>query len=398
MSFGDTKIMELHRVNLACCGCTSCSNICPQKCIEIKQDENGFWSAYYDEDKCINCDLCKKNCPMIKKIGNKSFKVYAAASDDVEIYSNSSSGGVFSHIARVVLGRKGIVYGCGYDNQLVPTHLAVVDYSDIEKLRRSKYVQSRIGETYKKIRENLNDGIEVLFAGTPCQVAGLKIFLGKQYEKLTTIDLICHGTPSSKMFASNVAWVSDRYGSKLLRYEFRLKTERSKKIKSYSCYYKFDTGREIVIPYYKDPFFNEFYDTTSLNECCYSCPYASEERPGDITIGDFEWGKKYHPELNDFGEISCVLVNTEKGETILDNVVFGLRLIETTMERIEEKNLNLIRPTIRPKYRDSIYKEITEKGYSKWAKEYFYSLRYWKKTRLLKNFVKIKIMINNLMK
>ena len=388
-------MLKGEKVHELCCGCGACSFVCPKHCIEIKEDGEGFYYAYYDEKECIKCGKCSRICPMLHLPANEIINTYAFASLNNELYNRSSSGGVFSHIAQQILESGGKVWGCGYDAQMHPVHMEASCPEELDNIRRSKYVQSCLSDCYKKIEEELLSGVEVLFAGTPCQVGGLKNYLKQDFDNLFTIDLVCHGTPSAKFFKDNLEYIKKKYGE-IDRYEFRLK-QNDKSRKSYYSSYILENGKRIDKIYYKDPYFNEFYDMTSLNESCYQCPYASENRPGDITIGDYEWGKKHHQELVKFSDISCILVNTQKGGKRIKEIKDCI-LVETSIKNIEEKNLNLLRPTPRPARREYLYEEIYKKGYGKWADNYFKSFRYIKKMPLLRPLVKLKILINKMKK
>lgn len=380
-------------VNVNCCGCAGCVETCPKNCIRMQTNQEGFYKAYFDEDLCIKCNKCVAICPMENEVKHDIKNTYAAVSKNSEYYNRSSSGGVFSHVAIKVLEKNGVVWGCAYDKNMVPTHIYIDKISQIDKLRRSKYVQSNLNGAYNKVKEQLNRNIDVLFVGTPCQISGLLLYLGKKYDNLFTIDIICHGVPSPKMFLSNIDYIKNKKGE-LNYYDFRLKQDK----KCYAYTYTYKSGKVEVGEYYKDVYFNEFYDMTSLNENCYKCPYSCIERTGDLTIGDFGWGVQHHDIFKNYEDISCILVNTNNGKIMLEDIKEDMILEETKLEYILERNKNLLRPTIRPSYRNNIYGEINKKGYKKWANDYYHSIRYYKKTPLLKPLVKLKMFINNMIK
>lgn len=389
---------DLQKVNNLCSGCTACKYVCPQNCIEIQTNTEGFYQAFLNPNKCIECGICHRVCPMEKEIKKTIMSCFAAASEDVEVYCRSSSGGIFSLVAEEIIIEGGSVYGCAMDSNLVPHHKKISRKNQIEELRRSKYVQSDLRDCFSQIKKQLNEQEKILFVGTPCQVSGLYLYLGKkEYQNLYTIDIICHGTPSPQMFISNLKWIEKEHKKKLKEYEFRLKTKKSKETGKYCYRYVFEDDTIEDGVYYRDPFFNEFYDMTNLNECCYSCPYATENRPGDLTIGDYEWGKSHHAEFIKFDEISCVLVNSNKGKAIFEKIK-NIRRTETKLCYIEEKNANLLHPTNRPKYRTYIFEDISKLGYEQWAKAYFKSIRYFKKLRIFQPIIKIKIYLNKYVK
>ena len=378
-----------------CCGCGACVLKCPKRCIRLNQDADGFWKAECNINECVGCGICHDVCPISSKPKSTSpIKAYAAAVKKRDIYKMGSSGGIFPEIAVNILENGGYVWGCGYDDKTVPLHKEVHRLDDLDDLCRSKYVQSYTGGIYEKIKERIETEKSVLFCGTPCQVAGLKNYLGKDYDNLFLIDIVCHGVPSPKFFRENLDYISDKHNKKISRYEFRLKSPKNK---CYNYSYIFEDGETESGPYYKDAYFNAFYDMVDLNEVCYKCPFACGERMGDITIGDFEWGKKYHDSLKGFNEISSIIINTEKGNTMFERISSDLQFEETKTEYIVEKNLNLVRPTVRPKSRDGFYAGIKAAGYKKWANAYYHSLDYYKKTPILKPLVKLKIMLNRIL-
>lgn len=378
-----------------CCGCGGCVSRCPMKCIEFKMGKEGFWTVVVQEDHCINCGVCLNLCPMsdrVEPIAPKEAAAYAAAALNNDYYRRSSSGGIFSQAAENILDRGGYIWGCGFNEKLMPSHKEVDSIEKLDELRRSKYVQSYMGNSYEKIKERLEADKELLFTGTPCQVQGLRNFLGREYEKLWLIDIVCHGVPSPGMFAANLKLIGKRRGKSLIGYEFRLKQE--KEAKCYIYTYQFDDGTIETGKYYNDVYFNEFYDMTSYNECCYECPFAGGKRPGDITIGDFEWGKKYHPRFKSLREISSILINTNKGGRLFENIKPKLLTEPTKWDYLTEKNFNLLRPTKRPEYRNHIYLDMQRDGYEKWADQYIHSFRHLKKQPYMRPFIKLKIMIN----
>lgn len=367
-----------------CCGCTACVHTCPVKCIKMEQDEFGFYKSVIESKSCIDCGRCFNVCPMNgEALKNDSVEreCFAAVSSNKEYYERSASGGIFSTVAEYFLKNNGVVVGCGINHELVPVHMDCYNLKNLDSLRRSKYVQSDLGDIFALIKSKLKAKNLVLFVGTPCQVAGLKKFIGEN-ELLTTIDLICHGVPSYGMYKKNIEYIEKKRKKKINSYEFRLKNKYSKNLYMYT--YIYTDGTMEVGPYYKDAYFNAFYDTVSLNECCYSCPYANLNRVGDFTIGDYDWGRKHHTELQCYDEISCIIVNSFKGKVLLNKIKNKMIINPTHLDWILEKNANLIRPTPRPRQRDEIYTYIQKNGYEKFANRYFHSINYYKKIPVLK--------------
>lgn len=180
-----------------CCGCEACVQRCPKQCITMQSDHEGFLYPKVNEEICIHCGLCEKVCPIINTATEKEpFKILGAKANDDEIVKKSSSGGFFSLIAEKVLSQNGVIFGAKFDKNWNVVHDYTDNINELDVFRRSKYVQSRIGNTYQKAEDFLKAGRLVLFTGTPCQIKGLKLFLRKDYENLLTVDFVCHGVPS----------------------------------------------------------------------------------------------------------------------------------------------------------------------------------------------------------
>ena len=197
-----------------CSGCHACSSICPKKCISLVADEEGFLYPKVNEKECLNCNLCEQVCPFLNPIGiskDEAPIAYAAKNLDEGTRTKSSSGGVFTAIAEHVIGQGGIVFGSAFDSPYNVVHIGVQKKDELQRLRGSKYVQSKIGNTYQEAKEALVSGRVVLFTGTPCQIGGLKAFLKKDYPNLYTQDLICHGVPSPKIFKEYKKFIEKKY-------------------------------------------------------------------------------------------------------------------------------------------------------------------------------------------
>ena len=209
-----------------CCGCSACYDACPKSAITMIEDKEGFLYPAIDEDKCIDCKLCEKVCPTKNKKKNKSLlEAYAAYNTDENIRLKSSSGGVFSLIAEYVLRNQGVVYGAAFDENFEVEHLRVASVEELELLRGSKYVQSKLDGIYNLCKKDLEIGKQVLFTGTPCQVSGLKSFLRKEYDNLVCMDIVCHGVPSRMVWRKYLEYRINFAKSKIVQIAFRLKNE-----------------------------------------------------------------------------------------------------------------------------------------------------------------------------
>lgn len=288
----------------SCTGCESCANSCPHQAIEMRTDWRGFRYPHVDSEKCTDCGVCRKQCPIHEKIEPFAFgKAYAFQEKDKTYLHRASSGGAFGVIARHVLQRGGIVFGASMDNDYRISYKAVENVKDLKLLHGSKYVQSYVGDAYKRVRECLRQGRTVLFCGCPCQVAGLKAFLRKDYENLVTMDLICHGVPSQPYFRAYVKDLLEHKKQTVREFRFRGKPSAS------------DRMEYVHIGFInKDYYMTYFLWGKGYRSGCYRCKFAGGERQGDFTIGDFWNNKVVHLPINEEQGVSLVLVNTPKSE------------------------------------------------------------------------------------
>ena len=337
-----------------CVGCRSCSQCCPKECIIMQENNEGFYFPYVEENKCIECGLCIKHCPILTPVNlaeeNKDY--YGLYVKDKNLLLSSSSGGAFVGIASYVLEKKGVVFGCSYDANLIAKHIVVSVCDDLIKLQGSKYVASDTNDTYTQVKKILDKSSKmVLYTGTPCQIAGLKAFLGKDYSNLYTIDLICHGTPSQKLFSKYIEWLGNKMKGKVIYYGFR-----DKDVGGWSCGGKFKTKTKTkTLEASCDPFYASFLRGETYRESCYVCKYANMKRVGDITIGDF-WGvEKYYSKIDRSKGVSCCIINTEKGLDLFSTIRERFFCFDCKKDEITYANSNLNYPTVRPKIRDTIY-------------------------------------------
>lgn len=316
-----------------CCGCNACVLACPINCISMYNDEEGFWYPNVNKEACIKCGKCERVCPIINseniikankdKIIGEQPQTYIAYTSDEQLRQESSSGGMFGVIARKILQENGVVFGAAYDENYRVHHIHIDNESDMYRLQGSKYVQSDIENTYKEAQDILKTGRIVFFTGTACQIAGLKQFLGKDYDNLYTADVLCHGTPSPKLWKMYLEYLKKVNNSDVKSVNFR---DKSIGWKKFSMRVKFDNS-ELSEPFYNNKYMNLFLGNICLRPSCYDCHFKSLVRPSDITIGDC-WGiENYKPELDDDKGASVVLINSEKGlrffEKISENLIYS---------------------------------------------------------------------------
>lgn len=336
--------------NTDCTGCEACFNACPHAAISMLSDCEGFLAPIVNHDKCMECKLCEKSCPVITPVRNNGFsepKAYALWSYPDR--TKSSSGGAFSAFARMVINKGGVVYGAAFDEHLHLRHIKVDKIEGLDELRGSKYVQSRIGDTYKSIRIDLRQGRYVLFCGTPCQVAGLKDFLHKDYDRLLLLDLACHGVPSDSVWQSYLSKLALKKGKRLTDYDFRRRDGWG-----FQPSARIDGKRKLLFGI--DSLFMAAFDKNALfRKSCYHCQYSNPHRVGDCSIADF-WGlgRQGIPFRHDVMKgVSLVLVNNKKGAKALSNLDKCF-IEERPLGEALAHNANLNHPSSYNKDRDNI--------------------------------------------
>ena len=353
----------------SCCGCGACEQICPKNAIELKPDEEGFLYPVLNKDLCVECGLCEKVCAYNNDLQlNEPVAVYAAQNKSQEELLKSSSGGMFSALADYVISTNGAVAGCVFDENFNAIHIISQDEAEIEKMRGSKYVQSQIGGVFKDIKVFLEKREKVLFTGTPCQVDGLNRFLQKDYENLFTVDLICHGVPSPLLLQEYVKQES-KNGS-VTDLKFRNKERNGWCSQGSITYCVNDKSKTKTITPFKDSYYNLYYLENCVSRLsCYSCPYATDKRVADITIGDY-WNIDEKLNYNEFKNgMSVVLINTPKGKELFDKIKDNLNVYESDLKHAQKGNGNLVKSGEKPPKRNYIYKKLLENGYEKTVKE-----------------------------
>ncbi len=293
-----------------CVGCHACYNICPEHAIAMLPDSEGFLIPQIDEGHCIKCGLCRKVCPIGKNDSNKSIpSCVVAYNRDFQERMQSASGGIANLLAKEILRHNGVVFGAAFDEKGGVYHCAIERVEDLQKFRGTKYIQSSIGNCYSNAKEILQAGHRVLFSGTPCQIGGLKSYLGKDYDALLTVDLICHGVPSPMIWMQYLHEICPK--SSLAHATFR---DKANGIGKARMRLEFTDGHVVEEPYLKNWFVKGFLGNLYLRSSCYHCHFKGQNRQADITLGD-AWGvEKFAPSFGDNYGVSLVLLNTCKGK------------------------------------------------------------------------------------
>lgn len=363
-----------------CTGCGLCAEKCPKKCITMTENHEGFRFPKIDTNACVNCGLCYSICPttaVADKLYNKSSRSYfCAIISDKETLLKCSSGGVFGILSKYILTKNGYICGCVYNDEMEAVHIVSNKPEDIEKMYGSKYVQSRAEQCFLEISELLRVGFLVMFTGTACQIAALRIFLGKDYSNLFCVEILCHGVPSPGFFRMYKEHLESKLNGKIKDIRFRDKRKNGWGSEHRTCIIYEKNGetkeKRPVLPAY----FSSFFYGLNLRESCYSCRFATSERIADLTIGDF-WGswKKYRRRFNE--GISVVGVNSDKGQELTRSISQYFDFFEELAEaEAIASNDNFTHPIKRGTERADFYDGMLLNGYK----------GIWKKTYLTKTY------------
>ncbi len=345
-----------------CMGCTACKNICPKEAIDMIKDEEGFEYPQIDKSKCVDCGLCDKVCPYVNNNKQQTNVFYGAKLKDLSVRKESSSGSVFTALAKYIIENKGIVYGASLEDDYIVYHIRVDNIDNISKLKKSKYVQSKLNCIFKSVKKDLKEKKLVLFSGTPCQIDGLYNYLkGDDTQCLYTCDLICHGVPSPKVFNDYLLYISNNKVYNIHNFNFR-----NKKYGWGSHYETYTLKNKSVV---SSKYRQLFYSNTILRPSCYTCQYSTTNRVGDITIGDF-WGiENIDKKLYDKDGISLVIINSTKGNELFDKVKDELEcfIVEDTKKALQR---NLVSPTSKPNNREFFWNDYKSKSFKYIIKKY----------------------------
>lgn len=353
--------MKINTENITqCVSCRACEQKCPKNAIAMIENSEGFLFPRIDELKCIDCGLCYNSCPINYVFEKPKYNdTYAMILKDKEKLLNSTSGGVFCGFAEKILGLDGVVFGANISDKFDVAHKSIVSTKDLKLLQGSKYVNSDTNSSYKETEALLKKGVKVLYSGTPCQIAGLKSFLGKDYGNLYTVDLICHGTPSNKLFKLYISWLEKKYNGTVIDYKFRNK-EISTGCGQNIIFYvkKRNKIKKVVLSGLLDPFMYSFMNRHIQRESCYNCKFMDINRISDCTIGDFWEIKKYHPEIDISKGVSVCIVNTEKGLDLFEKSKDLFEILKSDINYACKGNSHLYKIAAKPSERSKTYRSV----------------------------------------
>lgn len=329
-----------------CTGCTACAAVCPQNCITMEADPYGFPFPAVDSGACTECGLCEKTCPVRhpRSVSTRP-AAFAAYSKDEALRMASSSGGIFSELARTVLDRGGAVFGAAYNERFEVRHICAEDEAALKALRGAKYAQSDLGSSFREVKRRLTGGQAVLFSGTPCQVAGLKAFLGQENENLLTVDFVCHGVPSPMVWQEYLKHRArlDSGGTLPQAVSLRCKDTGWSRYR-YCALLRYPDGTSRRIPSGERLFMKLFTEDHINREACGACPFKGLGRVSDFTLGDF-WGIwDIAPELDDDRGTSFVLVHSEKARRLWNSIDNRLIVKEVSPDEASAQNPSLLHP------------------------------------------------------
>lgn len=325
-----------------CCGCGACYQTCPKQCIHMEQNKRGFLIPIVDENICVNCGACIKTCPeqsqpLMKMVKN----AYVAIAKNKEILNMSTSGGIFGILSESVITAGGCVYGCMWNQQGYAQQGKIECIQELEKIQKSKYVQSDTKRTFIEVQNDLKQGRNVLYSGTACQIAGLRKFLNGREENLITVEVACHGVPSPGLFQKYICWKEKREGNKIEEVQFRNK-EKHKKGEHYKFCLKYADGKKRYYLSNEDPYYGAFLEGRTLRKTCYHCKYKQSERVSDILLGDY-WGvEKEHPKFPAQYGASAIVISSDKGMQLFESIKSQLIVEDSTFEKIIKHNKSII--------------------------------------------------------
>lgn len=342
-----------------CTACGACNNICPNKSISMIPDDEGFLYPIIDQKKCINCKLCEKSCPIGNELDEKNDsqpKVYAAWSLDKKVRFNSTSGGLFTELAKTFIAQGGYVVGARYNASHLVEHHIIKEEKDIALLRQSKYVQSTIGFVFKNIKKLLEQDKHVMFVGTPCQGAGLLSFLNKDYKKLLLCDFICRGVNSPRAYLKYLESMEKHYDSTIKKVWFKNKINGWNK---FCTKIEFDNGKEYYADRYTDVFMKGYLkNNLYIRPSCSNCYFKGFPRHADITLGDF-WGVQLKDKKLDTDQgTSLVMIHSQKGKKHFEDLDNNIFKEEKELEEVLKFNPCAIKSIHMGEKRDYFFENI----------------------------------------
>lgn len=381
-----------------CCGCKACADVCPKGAITYKTDTEGFWYPVVSSE-CVDCGLCRKICPELNAViplRDKEQQYVACLDINRERRDKGSSGGIFGLLATALKDKGYIIIGAAFNEKLQLKHQSAIDEFDIERLKKSKYIQSDCSSVYAQIKIMLKEGKRAFFVGTPCQCNALLNIIGEKKENLIVVDFACHGVPSQELFDKCIKLYENNHNCKVVSYSFCHKPRHYGSPKNYLLSIEKD-GRYFKESgiYYDEPFYCGFQKYITLRPSCYYCKWSNTDRVSDLTLADF-WGieavtKKW--DRTDYP--SLVIINTDKGKQLFKEIQSQINWINSTKEAAIRQNASLVHPTeLKPEraaffddYQRLPFNEVVNKHLSikcRWKKNVYYAIPFPIRKMILK--------------
>lgn len=387
--------MPVNSVGKKCCGCRTCRAVCKFNAISVATDRYGFERICVDETLCKECGMCEKVCPALQiPTVSSRYMCGVAYSQEEEVRRTGSSGGLFGTFAKKVLSQNGCVYGAAFDAELKLKTTCAETQGDMIPLYKSKYLLCDTNTSFGEMKERLLAGQTVLYCATPCQIAALKLYLGRDYENLLLVDFACHGVGSQTLFDRSVAYVEEKLSCKIRRFVFRNKGKNCASHHYYGMIYtKNDKAFHKEDLYFSFPYYNAYCKQLSCRESCYACQYATPARASDITIGDFYNIERYDPSLDSYVGVSMFICNTERGKAFFDSVKDTLCVKELPWEILEANN-RFRYGSDAPKEQKAFMESVAEDTFAQTVDKYlkpskdWVKLLYYKSPRLLRKIAR----------
>lgn len=357
--------------NKKCTGCSACVSVCPKRCIRMEPDVEGFLRPVVEREICVDCGLCRKVCPVLSSVRilrTAETVAYAAYNLDSVVREQSTSGGIFTELCKWVLAQGGIVFGAAYDENFRVKHYMVDNESELWRLRGAKYAQSDLSDCFLQIKMYLESGRKVLFSGTPCQVVGLQQYLGRVWEQLLLVDVVCHGVPSPAVWKQYIQYRSEIDADGNIPSAINL---RSKKTgwPGYSVLFDYSEHSCYSALNFDDPYMRVFVGNLCLRPSCYDCSFKGVVRTSDFTLADY-WGiERQIPELYDGKGTSLVLLHSEKAKQVWQDLfaLFCSQQVDPKQAVVE--NPSAVKSSARVQNRESFMARYAQEDFEKLANE-----------------------------
>lgn len=382
-----------------CVGCTACAGICPKQCIKMKKTPDGF--AYPDiahSANCIKCGMCESVCPVLHECVIKTGlpAAYAALSKEESVRMNSSSGGIFTELAKIVISQNGAVYGAAYDEKFEVYHCCVDNADELYRLQGAKYAESCLGNSFIDILDRLKQNQMVLFSGTPCQVAGLKAFVRKDFDNLICVDFVCHGIPSPMAWETYVEYRAKEDAGGKLPYSINMRSKETGWSRyQYSNLFEYEDGKQYSTISSQNLFMKLFVEDYISRPSCADCKFKGYNRVSDITLGDF-WGIwDIDPDMDDNKGTSVVLIHSDKGQNLWRDIGSEIKYKEVSLEQTSQQNLSMLVSSKANVNRDAALSRIKE-GKIDSCKEFFMAVQKRSVCTRIKEIAK-RLLKNNLL-